>query len=31
MRDKLLREKLPRLSRELEGMRAVDGNQLCNL
>ena len=31
MHDKLLREKLPHLSRELEGMWAVDRNQLCNL
>ena len=31
MRDKLLSEKLPLLSCELEGMQAVDGNQLCNL
>ena len=28
MRDKLPREKLPRLSRELEGMRVVDGSGL---
>ena len=30
MRDKLPCEKLPRLSREREGMQAVDGNQLSN-
>ena len=28
---KLPREKLPLLSHDMEGMWAVDGNQLCNL